>query len=544
MNIKRAYASFLVSLAVTVLFITAAMLTAGCDGCCSDEEETTMSVHGLTQEWVGYRPPRVSGSNSVEPGGRVQRTVLANDSASARTIVWRPDYRLTDVSFDGRQPEPGGPPYIFLNVPGDEDIKIAYTVPENTPEGSTIVSMFTKISSTLTEGNSNTVVKMPVSSNARSQSARSRMEHPMVVPQADEPLDVWNVETWIDPAGITLTTELCQSLVDTARRDEFFFATRMPLAPAEPGSIDRPLPHIFDSPYSQTVKLIDTQYPMTDILTGTLEYRFERFSFLANELPSAPGETWMALGLRDTGPVTCPTGLNLAPGSWSIMAETLLNLSRQPDNCEGCTLRTYYCYEGTDSPLDYFTSQAARTLAAQTEMEATSYQGERDMEIAATEGNITCVGPQLAHLTEQAGVNFIGAPHSAVITPTRPVSLSTGLLNESTGPLTVTVDHSTSLSATWQLYTGTYETPDPAAPPLTPDQELVLQRYIPSYLWFFNDVPTKTQAGAHSLLITVTVVTSPALSTSHNVLLWSGEWVPPTGAVLDQHIYLPLVLRN
>ena len=367
MNIKRAYASFLESLAVTVLFITAAMLTAGCDGCCGDAEEIwsmTGSVHEFIQEWLGYRPPRVSGSDSAEPGGRVQRTVLANDSASDRTIVWWPDPSVTDVSFDGRQPEPGGPPYIFRNVPGDEDIKIAYTVPENTPEGCKIYDLFHK-TSTVTERTSNTVVEMTVSSNARSQSARSRMEHPMVVPQADEPLDVWNVETWIDPAGITLTTELCQNLVDTARRDEFFFATRMPLAPAEPDSIDRPLPHIFDSPYSQTVKLIDTQHPGTDILTGTLEYRFERFSFLANELPSAPGETWMALGLRDTGPVTCPTGLNLAPGSWSIMAETLLNLSRQPDNCEGCTLRTYYCYEGTDSPLDYFTSQAARTLAAQ-----------------------------------------------------------------------------------------------------------------------------------------------------------------------------------
>jgi hypothetical protein len=356
----------------------------------------------------------------------------------------------------------------------------------------------------------------------------------MVVPQADEPIDAWNVTTWIDPSGITLTTELCQDLVDTARRDEFFFATRVPLAPAEPGSIDRPLPHIFDSPYSQTVKLIDARYPITDILTGTLGYRTERFSFLANELPSAPDETWMALGLRDTGPVTCPAGLNLAPGNWGIVAETLLNLSRQPNNCEGCTLRTYYCYEGTNSPLDYVTNQAVRALAAQAEMEATSYQGE----------NVTCIGPQLMHLTEQKGLNLIGAPHSAVITPTQPVSLSTGLLNEHTGPLTVTVDHSTSLSTSWQIYTGTYDAPDSVAPLLTPDQELVLQRHTPSYLWFLNDVPTETQAGAQSLLITVTVVTSPALSTSHNVLLWSGEWVPPTGAVLDQNVYLPLILRN
>jgi hypothetical protein len=356
----------------------------------------------------------------------------------------------------------------------------------------------------------------------------------MVVPQADEPIDAWNVTTWMGPAGITLTTELCQQLVDTAQRDEFFFATRMPLAPAEPGSIDRPLPHIFDSPYSQTVKLIDATYPASDLLTGTLEYRYERFSFLANELPSAPGETWMALGLRDTGPVTCPTGLNLAPGHWGIVAETLLNLSRQPDNCEGCTLRTYYCYEGTDSPLDYFTNQAARALAAQAEMEATSYQGE----------NVTCIGPQLVHLTEQQGLNLIGAPHSAVITPTSPVSLSAGLLNQSTGPLTVTVDHSTSLGASWQIYTGTYEAPNLSAPPLTSDRELSLQRHSPSYLWLFNDVPAETQAGPHSLLITVTVATSPTLSKYHNVLLWSGEWVPPPGVVLHPQIYLPLLLRN
>lgn len=342
MKTKRAYTSFLVSLAVTVLFIISAMLSAGCEGCCGDKEEVYGSVHGLIQKWIGYDPPRVEGDDSGAPGGRVARRVQPNYSASDRTIVWRPDPRVTSVSFYGEQPEPGGPPYVFTNVPGDASINVEYTVPENAPEGSALVDVFT-------EGNSSTVVEISVSSSSREQSARSRMDPPMVVPQADEPIDAWNVTTWIDPAGITLTTELCQNLVDTARRDEFFFATRMPLAPAEPGSIDHPLPHIFDSPYSQTVKLIDARYPPSDILTGTLEYRTERFSFLANELPSAPGETWMALGLRDTGPVTCPTGLNLAPGHWGIVAETLLNLSRQPDNCEGCTLRTYYCYEGTVS---------------------------------------------------------------------------------------------------------------------------------------------------------------------------------------------------
>ena len=96
----------------------------------------------------------------------------------------------------------------------------------------------------------------------------------------------------------------------------------------------------------------------------------------------------------------------------------------------------------------------------------------------------------------------------------------------------------------WQFYGGDDRAPDYNAP-ITAATEIVVPQWQYTYIWAVNDsVPADTPAGPHSLIITVTSTTPPALTTWDTVLLWVGDWVaPPPPGETHHWIYLPLVLR-
>ncbi len=350
---------------------------------------------------------------------------------------------------------------------------------------------------------------------------RAQGELPPLPKRSLANVEAWDVNYWLDPNVITMTTDLCQEWRTKLLSDKFFIAARMPMSTTTITGSYR-LPFVFGSPYSQTLKF-NMWTPFTTFLTATLEYRPERHTFLANELPSAAGKHWAALGVGAVEPSSCPTGLNVAPGKWEIYANLLLDLHDQPDACEGCTAQFFYCYQGQESPLAGLGQHAlAQSLGLD------SYQGE----------GITCVGPTPIHLnTVGSRYLHLGGAAVAVITPTLPITLQE-YIEAPFYPIALTMDYTSTMDG-WHFYRGDWNSPDLNAP-ITANTKIVLTSVSP--IWAVNHpVPADTPAGPHSLVITVSSATSPSLTSWDAVVLWAGEWVAPPGG--QTRVYLPFMMK-
>jgi len=469
--------------------------------------------------------PALTGPGKVKPGERVK---IELDAGLHRRITWTPPPGATHITFPDQQPDPGGPPYVF-DLGAWHSLNVEYDAPSSE---TTLVDTFESL---YDDGSNDAAsIETQVSNSAQSTaSGASGLALSVMHPQAAS-VTMWQVTKWIDINGITLTTNLCNDIHNTMINDKFFIASRMPLGSGVL-TASYALPFAMGGPYSQTVYL-EEYGPSGPILTYTVEYRPERANFAANNLPSADGEHWATWGLTVTEDITCTAGLAVPQNGWGIVAQLLLDLHDQPDACEGCEVRTYYCYEGQDPPVVFQSQQAARALSMAQVAQAvgaTSYQGQ----------GITCMDAGPLHLGDSSGLH-LGWTEGAWITPMQQITLSEHLENRGTVPMTVTLAWTSSLKSLWSMYGGTWDAPDLGAP-ITAGTEIALGTSWPDSLqalWLINDVHTDTAAGLHSLVLTATSVTTPSLYVWDNVPLWAGEWVAP--GTNKQYLYLPLVLKN
>ncbi|MBM3134277.1 MAG: hypothetical protein FJZ89_03115 [Chloroflexi bacterium] len=324
---------------------------------------------------------------------------------------------------------------------------------------------------------------------------------------AEATIELWQAGMTIAPEGITLTTSLCEEWRTFAQSDDFFLAVRVPVSPTVSITESQPLPLISGGTYSNTMQLVG---PSVRVITTPLELRPERLTFLANELPAAPGETWMAMGpVSDT--TTYPAGLELPPNRWALQTRFYLDLTHQPNNCVGCTLPLYYCYEGQDPPSPFFTD-----LYRALDRHITPYQG-------SYQGlGITCLGPHPLHLLDWAIPLWeLGEASLAMITPTQVISFPHYLGNWTDQPMTVTLAYTVPLPVAWGLYEDAGGT-TPITPPIP------LPMYRGKEFWLISEpVPTTTVDGPYTLIITATDVTSPTNSRWTSDLIWVGDWVAP-----------------
>jgi hypothetical protein len=304
-----------------------------------------------------------------------------------------------------------------------------------------------------------------------------------------------------------MTTQSCDEWLARLRSDDYFIAFRMPMATAAP-TMSYGLPFVFVTPYSQTLSLQETGV-VTPLLTVPMEYRLGRLHFLANALPSAEGEHWASLGLSSTGPASCPEGLDLAVGEWHVLADLLIDLHDQPDDCEGCVLRYYYCYEGQASPWPSGATAAALARG----MGVETYQDD----------GITCLGPKTLAVPPASGL-YLSGSESVSITPTQRIELHEHLRNWTGGPVTVTLDLASTVEG-WQMYDGDAEAPD-LEKPILAGSPISIETWQ-QHIWLVNDVPEDTPDGPHSLVLTATVPTAPAQSTFDSIPIWCGDWVAP-----------------
>jgi len=130
-----------------------------------------------------------------------------------------------------------------------------------------------------------------------------------VAPQDTEQNDyyLWHATRWHHSEAVTMTTDLCQDWIDFWQTDTTFFVLRFPdLEATPPYTASYKLPVAFWGTYSPTLTLVQHGVPPTHIVTVPLEYRPYYHTFLHNELPSAPGERWLALGGVTTPTIECP----------------------------------------------------------------------------------------------------------------------------------------------------------------------------------------------------------------------------------------------
>jgi hypothetical protein len=107
----------------------------------------------------------------------------------------------------------------------------------------------------------------------------------------------------------------------------------------------------------------------------------------------------------------------------------------------------------------------------------------------------------------------------------------------------VTVTHASMPTLPWQLYTALESDPTTLVP-ITDTLALPASFWKIRPLWAKVTVPESAPAGAVTLVITATDVTSPTLSTWTSDLVWVGEWVAPPPPPWERHkVYLPLMKR-
>ena len=517
-----AYLQFFVLLLLVSALILVAMAISGCDDCDDDDTDVEYSAYSRPKKLAGGHSPVVIGAGVVQPGGKVDLKIRPDTRFNSnRTIKWTPPPGATNFEFPGAQPEPGGPPFIFKNIGPHDEMQVGYTAP---PKKGTLVDT---VQSTYADGSSSSVsFETEVTANAALLTAPpapvGRSPAP-TLPQAQ--VNAWKVGTWLEPKGIALTTELCQEWVDKLKGDDFFLAARMPMTTTAITASYR-LPFVFGDPYSQTLHLQSYTNTHPFHLTATLEYRPERHTFLANEMPQAAGEHWVALGISTTEPVSCPAGLNVPMNGWGLEADLWLDLHDQPNACAGCAVLVYGCYEGQNPPAGLAAQALARTMGIE------SYQGE----------GITCFGPKPTFLAG-GGLHF-GGIGTAAITPTQPITLHQIIENRTGDAVTLTLAYTSTVS-NWRFYTGDWDAPDTGSPIIPGATEIVISNQDAAFMWVVNNpVPADTPDGPHSLVLTVTSTTSPTLTTWDAVPLWSGGWVAPPPAGTGYRIYLPLVVKS
>jgi hypothetical protein len=317
----------------------------------------------------------------------------------------------------------------------------------------------------------------------------------------DDTIAVWHVSQSFTPQS-TLTTDLCQDLVDFIQDDQAFLALRLPLSPTTFITQTAAIPFYLGEPYSNTFSVATVLPDFSTHITVPLGLRRERLDFAANHLPQAEDELWVTLGGWGEA-LTCPPGLDTPADKWMIRYDVLLDLSGQPDNCANYILPSHYCYEGPELP-----ATAARLLNA---LNNVTYQGD----------GITCIGPHIIDLDDTIQWSLGGASVQS-ITPTQVISLP-HFIYVQTGSLTLTLDITSTLDVTWTLYLGDYHAPDLNAPISLPWTVAGFEDF-----WLVSSpVPATTTHGSYSVFVSASEVLTPTNARHNSNLLWVGDWIAP-----------------
>jgi hypothetical protein len=413
--------------------------------------------------------------------------------------VWTPPPATAGFSFS-RPPKTDGPPFVWEGLAPNTSVQVSFTLPQK-PLGVTgawRVSETFEVSAS--DGQSDRVVHTTTLDTVAA-AAQPLPEDPTGQPAAGAASVVWELARWFDFPSSALDTASCQSWVDFLRDDQAFLAVRLPVAQTAGGAIRAPF---VSGPGYPSMLRIQRYVPSGYVYTATLELRPERLTFMANTLPQATAEQWLAFGVSADAP-PCPAGLSINARNWTAMGTLFVDLSHRPDNCLGCLQPIYYCYEGQRSPLDALAFSVAGSPAA------------------AEEG-ITCFGPQDAPIGGGPNWSVMGAGSLAAMPP-ETLRFLHGVANRTGADQDFNLTVQSDLAVPWRMFGGTSSAPNLAQPIASP---LRLVDKQTRFIWLISDpLPQGTPPGSYSLRFAAALASAPAASRWASDIIWVGGWVPP-----------------
>ncbi|MDX9952980.1 MAG: hypothetical protein RBT75_02745 [Anaerolineae bacterium] len=453
------------------------------------------------------------------------------------TYTWYPPAGASNFDFLSQDPEPGGPPFVFRNVPAyNSAIAVMFDMPatgvyggDQLPELLTAQQGAGPQATALmrnTLGQTQSLTEVPLSG---AEAAAALPLPAATAGRTQATVDMWTVDQWFAREGVTVTTETCQQAVDLLQSDAAFIAVQVPEPPhTEYDSALLPI-------YGDAVLALDDLDGGLD-LEAAATFRPEQFTFLANTLPQEEGKIWVALGVQQASALTCPVA---APsGAWEIHTGLTLDLSFVPDNCAGCVLDVQVCYEAQELPgnaAQRFVMGRAFDSALERLAEAApnaSVQNYRDW-------GVTCAGPLPLQLVDNVNSDrwVLEGDSAQWITPTWTLTLPHQLTGgDFSPPALIDLEFAAPIGTNWHWSNGVTT--------LTPPVSFA-GGWPPTNIYLVGTIPAGTPAGLYTVNITATQHTTPADFRVGSDIIWVGEWSPPPegGDPPRFVIYLPLVLR-
>ena len=440
---------------------------------------------------------------SFQPGEKMNLLLKGSwEGTGNAEMNWSPPFGVNTVEFPGLKPASGGPPYIFKNVTPAQagaGIPVAYTVPTPTTNASgevdpledelivTVGSVFETVSSTHFYTGSRSVLAAV----------------PPERPSRGNPVPVWNVVRYVDVTA-SMNQAACQTIVAQGQSANAFMAWRVPVA-------DQIVPN---ESYTLPLVASATVHPQAVLISSAvqvkmpLEVRLAATKWANANLPSAPGEMWIALGVDPDANITCPAMNSTA---YTISSNLTFDLSGRPQACANCVLPAYTCYKTS--------SAAASALLGKT----FNLLGSGIPRTVA--GDTTCLGPAETTLLDLDASNWFFEDFDAFLNlkPNDPIQVRYWIWNKTSDPQSFNFSTASNLpGATWTIYPGKPGPTDWYEPDLS-NPLTGTSVNVPGNAWFYlyalGTTPAGATAGQYSHSMTVTDATGA------NPASWKGSTI-------------------
>jgi|GEM_PF-1320459 len=484
-----------------------------CDGTIVNPRLVSANLQMRSKPAANFVPHIRAASSSAAPGARVRHNLSGSIGTPAPNRVdykWRHPEGASSFSFADRQPsdyDPKTGTFFFNNVPPGEEISVDFNLPMDSPGD--MLSEF--LDSAPDNGPEQTALfqtHLEGGQAARLPAPGSVPFHPALAPQQ---VTAWEGQYWLT-REITVSAAECQEAVDFLQGDAAFLVMQFP-EPAHALTESFPLPLAAGA----VLELVDYDGGLD--VQGRIAVQPARFHFAANELPAAPGHYWAALGASADTPVTCPAAPET--GNWEIYIDLWLDLDFAPDDCEGCVLDMYVCYEGQalpGNPLErYIARQRINRNLERTVRAADEEAGLREYR----DWGITCAGPLSLQLVDNPGWTdwMVAGGTVQWVTPTWGLTLTHVLEGDPPNPpQLVDLDYATDLDAGWYWSDGT----QPIVPPIN-----YAGGWPPQNIYLIGAVPPDAAPSAYTVRITATLVSDPTNFRLGTSIVYVGDWEPP-----------------
>ncbi len=409
----------------------------GCDSGCPNSGSTSSKYASQTEvesSEVINTSSVLNPKSSYAPGETVSLKLAANFAVEGGTITWYPPEGASNFVFE-EPPESGGPPFVFWGYTASDysrGINVSYSAPDTNGAPRFTDGITTELQD---EEKSSAIVHTQASPD-RIESVPTVFAQGIgsITPNA-ETITTWNLNLF-DDVNATINSTVCEELVAFGQSQNAFTAYRLPVADTIQTEQRYDLPVVIVpkdeaqpfAPYSSFHLLsgpLDVVIPM--------EVRLDATGWANANLPSAPGELWVAVGGALDENVECPIFGDR--DGYSVRTNLFIDLNNRSDRCLNCSLPAYYCYKTLPAGADV--AGGVGVTAAQ----PISY------------GEYTCLGPSTTKLVNGNNWHFSSYTASLPLQRNADVHMHYYVQNYSSSAQTFNLAASSTLSGvTWEVY--------------------------------------------------------------------------------------------